>query len=290
MSIGDPLKRVLKRFFPRQYIYLRGLHRYARKSRKLLDDPKETPMGFKLSGNDLMASGLFEQEETAIVFRILQKVDSFINIGANIGYYCCIALQSGKKVIAFEPLEDNLRFLYRNIAANNWEDRIEIFPLAVSDQAGIVRLFGGGTGASLIPGWAGHSDENSTFVPATTLDTIFGHRLSHERRFILADVEGGEYRMLKGATNLLTQTPKPIWQLEICISAHQPRGISVNPNLLNTFRFFWDNGYEAWTADRTLRQITQAEIKRIARGGPDTVKTHNFLFIEAQEKYRILDA
>jgi hypothetical protein len=49
-----------------------------------LENPKETPMGFKLAGNRTMQQGKFEPEETEIVRKILPKVDIFINVGANI--------------------------------------------------------------------------------------------------------------------------------------------------------------------------------------------------------------
>jgi FkbM family methyltransferase len=247
-------------------------------------------MGFKLIGNETMESGTFEPEETEIVRKILHEADLFINIGANIGYYCCIAIQDGKNVIAFEPIETNLHYLYKNIRANHWENKIEIYPIAVSDQTGIIEVFGGGTGASLIKGWAGQSEDNVRLVPTTTLDTVLASRLDRKKCFILADIEGGEDRMLRGAEYILGQNPKPIWLVEISISEHQPQGISINPNLLRTFKRFWDNGYEAWTADKRMRPITQMEIEKIVKGGPITIKTHNFLFMYGKEGVRLFYA
>lgn len=47
-----------------------------------------------------MASGDFEPEETRLIQDLLQEVDTLVNIGANVGYYCCHALSLGKRVIA----------------------------------------------------------------------------------------------------------------------------------------------------------------------------------------------
>ena len=41
-----------------------------------------------------MRIGKFEVEETAIIAKLLPKVDLFVDIGANLGYYTCLALQT----------------------------------------------------------------------------------------------------------------------------------------------------------------------------------------------------
>lgn len=131
------------------------IYRSVRDSWQTYEEPKETPMGFKLVGNQSMQKGQFEPEETQIVKKIVSFVDVVINVGANIGYYCCIALSQRKYVIAFEPINLNLRYLLRNIKANNWESLIEVYPMALSDKVGVIEIYGGGTGASLVEGWAG---------------------------------------------------------------------------------------------------------------------------------------
>src|SRR5450759_2502133 len=108
--------------------------------------PKDTPMGFKLIGHESMEKGLFEPEETHIVGKLLDQVDAFVNVGANIGYYCCLALLKNKPTIAFEPEPQNLKFLLKNIKANNWGDKIEIYPIAISSGVGVVDIYGGTTG------------------------------------------------------------------------------------------------------------------------------------------------
>jgi hypothetical protein len=61
-------------------------------------------------------------------------------------------------------------------------------------------------------------------------------------------------------------------------------GLRIAPNLVSTFSFFWDNGYEAWTADKRIRRVARDEIRAIAESGTDTTGTHNFLFMEAGKK------
>jgi FkbM family methyltransferase len=276
----NPLIRRVKPIVER-FPKLAMAYRYIRDSWPIYEEPQETKMGFKFAGNQSMQNGLFEPEETRIVKKILSSVNVVINIGANIGYYCCIALSQKKYVIAFEPINLNLQYLLRNIKANSWESRIEIYPIALSNKVGVIEIYGGGTGASLIKGWAGTNEHHVTLVPSSTLDNILGSRFQDKRCFFIVDIEGAEQLMLEGASSIIDMEPKPIWMVEISSSEHQPKGVSINPNLLSTFHIFWDRGYEAWTADKQCRAIHPDEIEAIVRSGMDTLHTHNFLFIEA---------
>ena len=167
------VKPIIERFPKLAMIY-----RYLRDSNQIYDEPQKTRMGFKLVGNKSMQSGQFEPEETKIVKQIIPNIDVVINVGANIGYYCCIALSQKKYVIAFEPINHNLRYLLRNIKANNWESEIEVYPMALSNKkAGVIEIYGGGTGASLVKGWAGTPEQYVTLVPSTTLENVLGSRL-----------------------------------------------------------------------------------------------------------------
>ncbi len=59
------------------------------------------------------------------------------DIGANIGLYSIYGAIAQKcRVIAFEPSVFNLELLARNIALNNLQDRVCIFPLPLSDRLG----------------------------------------------------------------------------------------------------------------------------------------------------------
>lgn len=242
---------------------------------------KHSPLGFRFLGNEDMQSGTFEPNETKLINNLMIHVDYFVNIGANIGYYCCIALQKGLPVIAFEPEQNNLKYLIRNIRENGWEDRIEIHPIALTDNPGIVDIYGSGTGASLLRGWANTPEHLVASIPASTLDLCLGQRLHGRRALILIDIEGAEFNALQGSLMILRQDPKPIWVIEICSHQHQPLGVTVNPRLLDTFELFWNNGYSSYTVERYSRRIERGEIQAIAHGGSDTVGIHNFVFIDS---------
>ena len=261
--------------FPR----VAAAYRLLRDSRFVPEEAKMTPLGFRFSGNAAMEKGAHEPEEVEIVRHYLNEADVFINIGANIGYYCCIALSLNKRTIAFEPIEMNLKYLYSNIKANGWEDDMEVFPIALGNKTGLIEIYGGGTGASLIEGWAGTAKEIRRWVPVSTLDNILGDKLIGQRCFFLVDIEGSEKFMLEGALNHLRMTPKPVWMIEISICEHQPEGIDINPHLLSVFQTFWQHGYEARAANKDSTVIRKEDILKIYESGNDSLGTHNFFFI-----------
>lgn len=260
-----------------RYPVLASAYRNYRDQAELTRSPIESPWGFKLGGNDSMARGEFEPQETEVVRDLLKDIDVLVNIGANVGYYCCHALSMGKQVIAFEPMQRNLIFLFQNIKINGWRD-IEIFPLALSSEPDILNIYGADTGASLVKGWAGIPESYAALVPASTLDLVLGDRLRGKRILILMDVEGAEFEVIKGAISFLRLDPRPIWMIEISSSEHQPHGVVINPNFANTFKLMLDAGYKAFTADDVKREVTISDIEAVQAGDVKRFSTHNFLF------------
>jgi FkbM family methyltransferase len=231
--------------------------------------PEPTPYGFLFGGNAEMSVGAFEPDEIAFAQEALKTAEVFVDIGANLGLYTCLALRQGVAAVAFEPLAENLTGLYANLRANGWTD-VEVFPLALSDRSGLVELFGGSTGASLIPSWSGASTRYKRTVPTTTLDLILAGRFPGKRLFLKMDVEGAELRVLRGATAVLAREPRPVWMVEVCLTENQPTGI--NPDYEAIFDAFWAHGYEARPIG-DQRPITRDEVRswaqnrRRTRGG-----------------------
>lgn len=253
-----------------------AMYRVVRDQLDSLGEPQLTKWGFNLAGNTAMANGTFEPIETAFVRKILNEVDILVNVGANVGYYCCHALSMDKRVIAFEPIERNLRYLYKNIKANCWNE-VEVFPMALSNHIGILEIYGGDTGASLVKGWAGIAESYKTLVPCSTMDLLLNNRLYGKRVLILMDVEGAEKWVLEGAKKMLNNEPKPIWLMEITAEAHQPNGTHFNPYFKETFEFFFDHGYKAFAVSQNLLPISIEDVDKICNGHL-SMNTHNFLF------------
>lgn len=251
---------------------------YLLKGRKA----KVTPYGFKLQGSSSvhhrgMQKGTFEKDETVFIRQHLSQSDVIIDVGANIGFYSCLARSLGKQVIAVEPLLRNLNHLYANLIENNWHD-VEVFPVGLSDHPGIAVLYGASsTGASLISNWAGASKRFKRIIALSTLDILLGDRFAGKKLFIKIDVEGVEYPVLLGASRTLTMTPKPTWLIEICLNEFYPTGL--NPNYLSTFELFWQHGYEIRTADQYKRLIQPSDIQRWVKAGSCDSGVINYVFI-----------
>lgn len=241
----------------------------------------QTPFGFKLAGGNslhhkAMQEGRFEPDEVALVQHLLASADVFVDVGANIGFYTCLARYLGKQAIAVEPQAGNLRYLFSNLLANGWDDT-EVFPVGVGTAPGLVPLYGSSsTGASLIPGWAGSPRRVRRVIPVSTLDDLLGSRFRGKKLLIKIDVEGAEYDVLRGAEGLLTSSPRPVWLVEICRTEHHPDGMNLRYE--DTFRLFLERGYRTVTAEKDPRPVSPAEIHESYRSGSVAPKVINYVF------------
>ena len=132
------------------------------------------------------------------------------DVGAYRGAYTAVAAvvagQTGR-VFAFEPMPANADYIARNARLNGVADRVEIITSVVSDTNEPATFFHSGTSSAnslfrtAIEQHAPGSVE-TTVVPATTLDAFFGAR---ERLpdVVKIDVEGAEWRVLRGAERML---------------------------------------------------------------------------------------
>lgn len=252
-------------------------YRFMRESKALNDEVEfREKLGFHFNGNCSMEKGEFEPQETAIIESLVEDFDVFVNIGANTGYYVCKALIRGIGVVAFEPNHFNVNMLLKNVEANKFEADFQLFPVALSNQHGVLPMYGASTGASLIDGWAGQN--NRYLVPISTFDSTAKSLVNDKSCLVLIDIEGAELNCLKGASSLINSLKNNVFLIEISVGDHQPKGTTINPNLVETFSFMFSQGYEAFTADENLRKIELAEVINIASTEIDTLGTHNFIF------------
>ncbi len=268
------LKRILKKIPFLKFVFIK-VQFFIRKKTK----PRESVFGFHFSGNGAMRNGSFEVAETKIIDSLLNHYETFIDIGANIGYYCCFALNKNIHTLAFEPLKSNLFFLFNNISANNFKN-IEVFPIALGNSIGLIDLFGENTGASIIEGWANSKKFNRRLIPINTVNNIIGNRFENKNVLILVDIEGAEKFMLEEAQVLLDQNPKPTWIIEINIDEHQPKGIKINPYLMEIFTVFFKRNYTAIAINEHFSNVTKEDIIKIVNSGHNHLNTHNFIFVD----------
>ena len=254
------LKRFIERF-PR----VTSFYRRLRDEMDRHDKPLKTPWGFLFAGHETMAKGDFEQDETLAFREHMKSCDILINVGANVGYYCCHALNMDKEVIAVEPIHRNLHYLLTNLRINGWSQKVEVFPLALADKPDILKIWGGQTGASLVKGWASIPESYFNYVPVLTLDRILDDRLNGLRSFLLVDIEGAEYLMLKGAYKILKHEPRPVWMIEIDFAENQPGSDEINSQFESTFSLMFDAGYRAYLPDDKTTELSIDDIRNAVK-------------------------
>jgi FkbM family methyltransferase len=263
-------RKVIDTYFPSAG----RLYRVLRDS-WVADKPLETIYGFHLAGDPSMANPDWEAEEISVFLELLGSHDVVIDIGANIGFYSCLAAKRGKHTLAFEPSPRNLHYLNLNLWENRCDD-IEVFPVGLGSQSGLQLMYGFGGMASLIEGWAQSDQRHAELVPVHTLDAIIEGRFDRQRIIIKMDVEGFELEVLKGASQTLHRTPKPTWLVEVMLAdALFPGG--TNLRFEETFQHFWKLGYECRTLDGKFSVVTPDCVSQWIRAGTEKA-TRNYLF------------
>lgn len=81
-------------------------------------------------------------EYTDIFIKLIKKVHSFYDIGANIGYYSLIAASENSdiKIVGFEPAVGPLHYFRENVRFNNFSN-IKVEPIALSQKNGEIEFY-----------------------------------------------------------------------------------------------------------------------------------------------------
>lgn len=217
-----------------------------------------------------------EAAHVRAVERLIDGADVFVDAGANMGFFTCLALAKGRAVVAVEPFPVNVRSLFRNLAANGWRD-VDVRVVALADRQGTGVLYGRDTLASRVEGWAVADDPWRQNVQLTTLDALLEGRFAEKALAIKVDVEGGEFDLLRGASATLARRAAPVWSVEISLTENHPGG--SNPHFVETFDVFFSRGYEACTVTAEgERAVSAADVRRWADAGRRDFGTMNYVF------------
>ncbi len=134
-----------------------------------------------------------------------------IDIGANRGYFSVFAIKNGaKKVYAFEPMLDAVNEIRKNIGINQFEDMIEVIPLAVgSENKQNVKIYrGAGKEDSSIYNLDDKS--NFTLINQKAFNEILNDIKDDKIDLLKMNCEGAEYDILLNTAPLLLKRFKNI--------------------------------------------------------------------------------
>jgi FkbM family methyltransferase len=151
-----------------------------------------------LTGN--LYAGFLEYKDMLFLLHALQSDEIFIDVGANIGAYTILASKViGVESISFEPLPDTVRKLQDQIQINRIDHLVKVINKGVGDKLG--ELFFTNNNDTVNKVSLKSDFENTTKVNVTTLDYALDYA---KKYFFKIDVEGFEYNVIQGGSNILS--------------------------------------------------------------------------------------
>jgi FkbM family methyltransferase len=150
--------------------------------------------------------GSYEVEETNWVRGLLHAGMTFVDVGANVGYFSALAARlvgTSGRVIAFEPNPSAYGQLRSWIEAASFP-QVQCFQIAMSSAPGDLTLYTPpesehNNTANVCGPWA--RDWSSISVPADTLDSFLEHSTIERVDLLKIDVDGHEPDVFQGAAN-----------------------------------------------------------------------------------------
>ena len=181
--------------------------------------------------------GVYEKAETNFFQTACHEGMTFLDVGANIGYYTALAARAvgpTGKVIAMEPDPESFKYLEHTIAANGTEN-VQAFPVAASDASATLPLYISADNRGDNRLYAPGESRPQVEVEAVATDALLAENKIDTVNFIKIDVQGYEPKVIAGLRDTITRSPKltlltEFWPKGIRDAGGDPQ------NFLNTLR------------------------------------------------------
>ena len=182
-------------------------------NRRIITDTKH---GFLMALDDMdliqriiLFEGEYEPEVTELLRASFCPSDVFYDIGANIGYYSCLAAATGvETIVSVEPDPINIAVLSLNMALNGFDaQRLLVVDAALSDVSGNATFYRSHVANTGMSGLNSRHSVASFKVNVKTLDELLLELKGQFPTVLKIDVEGWELNVLRGAERLLKETP-----------------------------------------------------------------------------------
>lgn len=212
----------------------------------------------KAIGETIAAHGVYEGHVTAELRRRLKPGDTFVDVGANVGFFTLLAasLVGGRgRVVAFEPSRSNAELLRKSLEANPF-DNVTLHRTALGCESGAaILVHEPGSSNAILP----RSPEND--MPAHALrEEVSIVRLDDflpvlpSVEIVKMDVEGFEPQVWDGMTELVARY-RPVVLLEL-----SPLALRISSG--ETAQALLDRVLGAGYELRVLRRVDTGEPER----------------------------
>lgn len=162
-------------------------------------------------GQYVYLTGCYEPSTAQVIAEILKPGDTFIDAGANSGFFTLLASRcvgAHGRVLAFEPVPAMRNRLQMNLALNK-TGNVDIHDVALSNTAGESLFHEGPPGHKGLSSLRTLDKEAATFsVKTRPFDELVCD--SFTAKLIKVDVEGAEQLVIEGMMGLLTRQKPPL--------------------------------------------------------------------------------
>jgi len=234
----------------------------------------------------ILARQLYEPEITIPLMRLLKPGDTFIDIGAHVGYFSVIASRlvgETGHVISIEPDEQNRAMLFRNLELNRCTN-VRVIPSCMGDREGEVDLYinSDNDGGHALWNPATHpfnersrSREIRRPCMMITLDSLLSSAENIPPiRALKIDAEGCEVAILRGGTRSIASHPIPFLFVEINPHALREMATGV-PDLFHLLETQGYSGYLVTTEGTDVVSVLKLPPHRLFL---NSCVTYNVLF------------
>jgi FkbM family methyltransferase len=199
----------------------------------------------------------------------LSPGDTFIDIGANVGYYSLLVAKLGGQVVAIEAAPRTFAILQNNLAANGTAN-VRVVNVAVWDREDLLTMFVApdllASTSTLMPAFADQWQlEGRCQVPTAPLSALLEPEEIKSARLIKIDVEGAEWQVMCGMTSVLENCPR---NLEVIIEVTHRILEGEGRNAKEVLAFFTRLGFFAYRIENEYSvesYLTKGTAKRPQR-------------------------
>ena len=153
--------------------------------------------------------GVYEKAETRFFQSACRDGMTFLDVGANLGYYTALATRAvgpNGRVLAVEPDPDSFGYLEQTIAANA-VGNVQAFPVAASDAPATLPLYISTDNRGDNRLYASGEDRPQVEVTARPLDALLRENKIDKVDLIKIDVQGYEPKVIAGLRETITASP-----------------------------------------------------------------------------------